>query len=148
MARVQDILGSKGAHVHAVSGDATVYDAIEKMVEYNVGALIVKDGGQIAGIFTERDHLRRVTLGGRDARTTRVREVMTPKLVCVEPQTGIDDCMATMTRARIRHLPVVAGAEVVGLVSIGDLVKHLASEREVEIRYLTEYIHGGGRPGA
>ena len=143
MARVTDILQSKGAHVHTISADATVYHAIEKMVEYNVGALIVKDGRTIAGIFTERDHLRRVTLGDRDPRTTRIRDVMTPRLVCVEPVTSVEDCMAVMTRERIRHLPVVGGEEVVGLVSIGDLVKHVSSEQLVEIRYLTEFITGG-----
>ena len=143
MARVTDILEGKGAHVHTIAADATVHDAIAKMVEHNIGALIVKDGRAIAGIFTERDHLRRVTLGDRDPRRTPVREVMTPRLVFVEPHTPIDDCMAVMTRERIRHLPVVAGTEVVGLVSIGDLVKRVASEHEVQVRYLTEYITGG-----
>ena len=143
MSRVADILGNKGAHVHTISGDASVYDAIGKMVEYNVGALIVRDGDGIRGIFTERDHLRRVTLGGKDARTTPVRDVMTARLVCVEPHTLVADCMGVMTRERIRHLPVVAGNDVVGGDSLGDLVKHLANEREVEIRYLTEYIIGG-----
>jgi CBS domain-containing protein len=143
MSRVADILASKGAHVHGIAGDATVHDAIAKMVEYNVGALIVKERDGIAGIFTERDHLRRVTLGGRDPKTTVVREVMTPRIIYVEPHTLVGDCMNLMTRERIRHLPVVIGQEVVGLVSIGDLVKHMANEREVEIRYLTEYIHGG-----
>ena len=143
MARVTDILQIKGAHVHSISPDATVYHAIEKMVEYNVGALIVKEGRGITGIFTERDHLRRVTLGDRDPRTTLVREVMTPRLVCVEPVTSVEDCMAVMTRERIRHLPVVGGEELVGLVSIGDLVKHVSTEQQVEIRYLTEFITGG-----
>jgi CBS domain-containing protein len=143
MSRVADILASKGAHVHGIAGDASVHDAIEKMVEYNVGALIVRERDGIAGIFTERDHLRRVTLGGRDPRRTPVREVMTPRIICVEPHTLVADCMNLMTRERIRHLPVVAGREVVGLVSIGDLVKHVASERELEVRYLTEYITGG-----
>ena len=143
MARVTDILASKGAHVHTITTDATVYDAIAKMVEYNIGALIVKDDRTIAGIFTERDHLRRVTLPGRDPRDTRVRDVMTPRLVYMDPQSTVDDCMAVMTRERIRHLPVIVGSDVVGLVSIGDLVKHVASEHEVEVRFLTEYITGG-----
>jgi CBS domain-containing protein len=143
MARIADILQTKGAHVHTISPDATVYDAIEKMVEYNVGALIVKEGRSITGIFTERDHLRRVTLEERDPRTTRIRDVMTPRLVCVEPGTTVEDCMQVMTQERIRHLPVVGGEEVVGLVSIGDLVKHVSSEQLVEIRYLTEFITGG-----
>jgi CBS domain-containing protein len=143
MARVTEILQSKGAHVHCISAEATVFHAIEKMVEYNVGALIVKDGHTVSGIFTERDHLRRVTLGELDPRTTRVREVMTPRLVCVQPATTVEDCMAVMTRERIRHLPVVGDEEVVGLVSIGDLVKHVSSEQLVEIRYLTEFITGG-----
>jgi CBS domain-containing protein len=143
MSRVADILGIKGVQVHAIDDDATVFDAIRKMVQYDIGALIVNDRDGIAGIFTERDHLRRVTLAGRDARTTAVREVMTTALICVEPHTSVGDCMAMMTRERIRHLPVVQDGDLVGLVSIGDLVKHMASEREVEIRYLTEYITGG-----
>ncbi len=143
MSRVADILGIKGAQVHAIDDDATVFDAVRRMVQYGIGALIVHGRDGIAGIFTERDHLRRVTLAGRDPRTTPVREVMTAELVIVEPHTTVADCMAMMTRERIRHLPVVRGGELVGLVSIGDLVKHVASEREVEIRHLTDYITGG-----
>lgn len=142
MGHVSDILGAKGAQIHAIAADATVYEAIERMVQCNVGSLIVKDEEEIIGIFTERDYLRRVTLEDRAPRTTQVRDVMTPRLICTEPRATIDECMAIMTQERIRHLPVADQGQVVGMISIGDLVKRLSREQEVEIRYLTEYIRG------
>ncbi|MGH7742330.1 MAG: CBS domain-containing protein [Candidatus Eiseniibacteriota bacterium] len=142
MGRVSDILGHKGGHVHAVDAEATVHEAIARMVEHNVGALVVKSGTAFVGIFTERDHLRRVTLDDRPPRDTRVREVMTPKVICVTPDEMIQGCLNIMTQERIRHLPVVDGGAVIGMISIGDLVKHLSQQHEVEIRYLTEYITG------
>lgn len=142
MGRVSDILGGKGAHVHAIDADATVHDAISRMVEHNVGALVVKSGHSFVGIFTERDHLRRVTLDDRPPRSTKVRDVMTPRVICVTPDDLIQGCLHIMTQQRIRHLPVVDGNTVVGMISIGDLVKHLSQQHEVEIRYLTEYITG------
>ncbi len=146
MARVSDILAMKGSAIHIIAPEASVYDAIAKMVEFNIGALVVKDGTRFVGIFTERDYLARVTLKDRQPRTTNVREVMTARVICVETDKILPDCMGIMTREHIRHLPVVEGGDVVGMISIGDLVKHLANEHEIEIRYLTEYIHGF-RPG-
>jgi len=142
MGHVSDILGTKVAQVHAIAADATVYEAIERMVQCNIGSLIVKDAEEIVGIFTERDYLRRVTLEDRAPRTTQVRDVMTPRLICTEPRATIGECMAIMTQERIRHLPVVDQGRVVGMISIGDLVKCLSLEQEVEIRYLNEYIRG------
>ncbi len=142
MGHVSDILCAKGAQVHVITGEASVYNAIEHMVECNAGSLIVMDGKDIIGIFTERDSLRRVTLEDRAPRTTRVSEVMTPRLLCIEPTATIHECMAIMTQERIRHLPVVDQGRLVGLISIGDLVKCLSREQEVEIRYLNEYIRG------
>ncbi len=145
MARVADILAAKGGAVHRTGPDTTAYAAVAEMVERGVGSVVVTDGETVAGIFTERDFLRRVVLADRDPRSTRVRDVMTPRIVCVEPSLPIADCMAIVTQQRIRHLPVVDGGRLAGLVSIGDLVKFLSAEREVEIRYLTEYITGTGR---
>lgn len=142
MARVADILAVKGGAVHRTGPDTTAYDAVAEMVERGVGSVVVTEGESVAGIFTERDFLRRVVLEDRDPRSTPVSAVMTPRIVCVEPSRPIEDCMAILTRQRIRHLPVVDGGRLVGVVSIGDLVKHLSAEREVEIRYLTEYITG------
>ena len=113
------------------------------MVEGNVGALLVYEGDRLAGIVTERDYLRRVTLQDRDERTTPVGEIMTPELVFVGPDASVEECMAVMTDRRIRHLPVVTDErEVVGLVSIGDVVKFQSREQSVQIRFLTEFISG------
>ena len=142
MGCVASILAAKGSQVHTISPDATAYEAIEGMVRSNVGSLIVSDGTTILGIFTERDYLRRVTLQDRDAKATRVRDVMTPHIICVDPSRTIGECMAMMTQERIRHLPVMERDRLVGIISIGDVVKYLSKEREVEIRHLTEYITG------
>ncbi len=142
MGRVADILARKGSHVHTIQMDATVFQAIEMMVQHNVGSLLAMNGESIAGIFTERDFLRRVALEQRNPHTTRVREVMTEKLVCLDPRHSVEECMAIMSSERIRHLPVLDSGRLAGMVSIGDLVKHASAEREVEVRYLTDYITG------
>jgi len=142
MGRVADILNSKGHVVHTVDRDATAFEALECLVRNNVGALVVTSAGRPAGVFSERDFLRRVAMKGQDPRSVRVGEVMTQKLICSDPQQSIEDCMAIMSEQRIRHLPVMEGERLVGIVSIGDLVKHLSAERHVEIRYLTDYISG------
>ena len=144
MGSVSDILDAKDRDVLDVEGSATVYEAVARMVEGNVGALLVYEEGALAGIVTERDYLRRVAVQGRDERTTPVREIMTRELVYVGPEASVDECMAVMTARRIRHLPVLGeGREVLGIVSIGDLVKFQSSEQSVQIRFLTEYISGG-----
>ena len=142
MARVAEILAAKGGTVHRTSPETTAHAAIADMVAHGIGSLLVTEGETIAGIFTERDFLRRVLLKDLDPRATRVRDVMTPRIVCVEPSLALGDCMAIMTQQRFRHLPVVDSGRIVGVISIGDLVKYLSAEREVEIRYLTEYIAG------
>ena len=142
MGRVADILGYKGCEVHTIGREATAFEALEKMERGNVGALVVLQGGTPVGIFTERDFLRRVVLPGRDPRATRVREVMSERLVCTDPGRSIEECMGVMTQERIRHLPVVARGRLAGLVSIGDLVKHFSAECHVEVRHLTDYISG------
>ncbi len=144
MNRVVDILEEKGRDVLRIDADATVLEAVQLMVDENVGSLLVTEGGEIAGIVTERDYLRRVTLEGRTAEETRVGEIMSSPLVVVDPETTIEECMAVMTDRRIRHLPVAAGDDVVGLVSIGDLVKYTSRQQSFEIRYLTNYITAAG----
>ena len=111
-------------------------------VEANVGSLLVADGDEIVGIVTERDYLRRVTLEGRTEKDTAVRDIMTSPLVVVTPETAIGECMALMTDRRIRHMPVVDEGQVIGVVSIGDLVKYTSRQQAFEIKYLTDYITG------
>jgi len=140
---VSDILDAKGTDVLGIEGSATVHEAVARMVEANIGALLVYESGALAGIVTERDYLRRVAVEGRDERTTPVREIMSRELVYVGPDATVDECMAVMTERRIRHLPVVGeGREVLGIVSIGDVVKFQSREQSVQIRFLTEYISG------
>ena len=141
---VAKVLEEKGGNVLQIEASATVFDAIKRMVESNVGALLVTDGGRVTGIVTERDYLRRVTLEGRTEKETLVREIMTAPLVYVTPETSVEECMAIMTERRIRHVPVFAdGRELVGIVSIGDLVKFQSKEQSFQIKLLTDYIESG-----
>ena len=143
MSRLSDILDEKGNDVLEIDAGASVFDAIKRMVEANVGSLLVTDGGTVTGIVTERDYLRRAALEGRPDKETPVGEIMTSPLVVATPETSIDECMALMTDRRIRHVPVVDGGDVIGLVSIGDLVKFKSKQQSFEIQYLTEYITAG-----
>ncbi len=140
MNRVKEILDEKGHAVLRIEADASVFEAVKRMVDAGVGSLLVTEGGETAGIFTERDYLRRMTLEGRDDKETAVRVVMSSPLVVVTPENTIDECMAMMTDRRIRHLPVVEGGEVAGIVSIGDIVKFKSKQQSFEIKYLTDYI--------
>lgn len=140
MSTISDILAQKGRDVLRIEADATVFDAIERMVGANVGALLVTEGDEIAGIVTERDYLRRVALEGRTERTTRVREIMTAPVVCATPDTEIAECMALMSEHRIRHVPVVDDGTLAGMISIGDLVRFQSREQSFQIKYLTDYI--------
>jgi CBS domain-containing protein len=137
---VSDVLEQKGRSLYRIDADASVFDAVREMVEANVGSLLVTVDGRIEGIVTERDYLRRVTLEGRDERETAVRQIMSTPLIVVRPDTTLDECRALMTERRIRHLPVVEGAEVVAVVSIGDVVKFATDQQSYEIRYLRDYI--------
>ncbi len=140
MDTVAAILNEKGGSVIEIDAEATVFDAVKAMVEANVGALLVTDGEEIVGIFTERDYLRRIAVEGRRSRDTAVVEVMSAPVICVTPGTGIDETMALMTDRRIRHAPVVADGALVGMVSIGDLVKFTTKRQSFQIQYLTDYI--------
>ncbi len=139
MNQVSEILGEKGRDVLRIDGGSSVLEAVKQMVEANIGSLLVTEDGEIAGIVTERDYLRRVTLEGRSEEAP-VREIMTSPLIVVTPETALDECMAMMTDRRIRHLPVVEDDEVVGIVSIGDIVKFRSKQQSFEIKYLTDYI--------
>jgi signal-transduction protein with cAMP-binding, CBS, and nucleotidyltransferase domain len=142
MAAVAKILEQKGREVIRIEGDATVLEAVQAMVDANVGALLVtgSDANDVHGIFTERDYLRRVAVQGLTERDTQVREVMTSPLVVITPETTVEEAMALMTDRRIRHVPVVSEGNVVGMISIGDLVRLQSEEHSFQVRYLTEYI--------
>ena len=140
MDTVAEILKDKGGAVIRIDGGATVFEAVKAMVEANVGALLVTDGDEISGIFTERDYLRRIAVEGRTSRDTLVRDVMSAPVICVTPETGVDESMALMSDRRIRHAPVVADGALVGMVSIGDLVKFTSKRQTFQIQYLTDYI--------
>ena len=144
MNRLAVILEDKGSEVFSIDAGASVFEAVQQMVERNAGSLLVTESGEITGIVTERDYLRRVALHELDDRETPVREVMSSPLIVVTPETTIDECMALMTDRRIRHLPVVDDGKVVGVVSIGDLVKFKSQQQSFEIQYLTQYITTGG----
>lgn len=141
MNHVSQILEEKGHDVLQIEADASVSEAVKQMVAANVASLLVSEGGEITGIITERDYLRRVTVEGRTDQGTSVREIMSSPLIVVTPQTSIDECMALMTDRRIRHLPVVDDqGEVMGIISIGDVVKFKSKQQSFEIQYLTDYI--------
>jgi CBS domain-containing protein len=141
--QVSEILNGKGRDMLRIDADASVFEAVKQMVEASVGSLLVTEGGEITGIVTERDYLRRMTLEDRTDKETAVREIMSSPLIVVTLETTIDECMALMTDRRIRHVPVVDGGEVVGVVSIGDLVKFKSKLQSFEIQYLTDYIKAG-----
>jgi len=140
MSELSEILDEKGGDVLQIEADASVFEAVRRMVSANVGSLLVLEDGEVAGIVTERDYLRRCALAERTDRDTTVREIMSSPLVVAPPETTVDECMALMTDRRIRHLPVVDEGEIVGLVSIGDLVKFKSDRQTFEIQYLTDYI--------
>jgi CBS domain-containing protein len=142
MTAVRHIIDQKGHQVWSVHPDDTVYDAIKMMADKDVGALVVLDGSKIVGIVTERDYARNVFLKGRASPQTLVGEIMARDVVCVEPDKSIEEGMAIMSAKRVRHLPVIDDGELVGIVSIGDLVKSIISDREFVIEQLEHYIRG------
>jgi CBS domain-containing protein len=136
------ILKHKGHQVHSIPPEVTVYEALEKMAECGVGALVVMDGAELVGIMSERDYARKVILDGRSSREMKVGEIMSSPAVTVTPWTSVDECMQRMTDKRCRHLPVVDGGRVVGVVSIGDLVHWIITAQDLTIRQLEDYICG------
>lgn len=142
MQQVKHLLAAKGNAVYAVAPDAAVYEALQQMADKNVGALAVIRGDELVGIVSERDYARKVVLKDRSSRETPVSEIMTPGVVTVGPDASVDDCMRLCTDNRLRHLPVLDGGRVVGMVSIGDLVKATISEQRETINQLESYIVG------
>ena len=142
-ATVDHILHHKGRQVWTVSPDMTVYDAIRSLAERNVGALLVTDGDRLVGIFSERDYTRKIILKGRSSKETKVGEIVSSPVQTVTPEETVEDCMRLMTEHRIRHLPVVQGGKVLGVISIGDLVNWIISAQKVAIEQMQSYISGG-----
>ncbi|HWP57745.1 MAG TPA: CBS domain-containing protein [Candidatus Acidoferrales bacterium] len=140
MTRVKDVLAVKGSAVYSIAPDASVYDAMKLMADKGIGALIVMEGEKVVGVISERDYARKVILQGRSSRTTQVREIMTSQVLYAQPEQNIEECMAVMTEKRVRHLPVLEGGKVIGVISIGDLVKSIISEQKFIIEQLERYI--------
>lgn len=142
MSTVQNILQIKGRVVYTVSAESSVYEALETLEEKNLGALVVVErSGQVDGIFTERDYARKVILKGRSSKETAVRDIMTDNPIVVTPDTTIECCMELMTNRFIRHLPVLENDQLIGLISIGDLVKFIINEKDFIIENLEHYIY-------
>lgn len=143
---VSAVLQNKGKKVYDVNPDETVYEAIKLMSQKGIGALLVTEDGELQGIISERDYRDKVILKGRTSKTTKVREIMTNDVYWVPPSESINNCMQLMTEKKFRHLPVLDDGEIIGVISIGDLVKQIISEQKVEIHHLKKYI-GGSYPG-
>jgi len=141
MKTLKQLLDAKGRDVHTVAPGARVIDALKLMAERSVGALIVMEGGRIAGVISERDYARKVILHGKSSHELEVRDIMTSKVITVHPGQSVEECMALMTEKRIRHLPVTEGERLIGMISIGDLVKEVIAEQQQTIRQLESYIH-------
>lgn len=143
MITVKDILQTKGHEVISITPDTTVYESLTIMADKNVGALVVLDGGTVAGIMSERDYARKVILHGKSSRELQVREIMTSRVYYVRPEQNVQECMAQMTDKHVRHLPVIEDDQLVGIISIGDVVKTIMAEQESTIKLLESYITGG-----
>jgi CBS domain-containing protein len=141
------ILSQKSKDIFSIRSDAMVFEALEIMDEKNVGALLVMDGERLNGIISERDYTRKVFLRGKRSRETKISEIMSTNLTVTHPREPVEKCLRLMTDKHIRHLPVVEGDQVVGVISIGDLVKHVISCQQAAIAHLENYIHGGYAAG-
>jgi len=142
MPTIRQVLAQKGSDVLSIAPDATVHDAIKRMADRDIGSLVVIHHGRLVGIFTERHYARNVFLKGRSSPQTRVGDVMEKCVVCIHPDQRVEEGMALMSDKRVRHLPVIDDGNLLGLVSIGDLVKSIISDREFVIEQLEHYIHG------
>jgi len=141
MKTLKQLLEAKGKNVYSIAPDARVFDALKLMADKSVGALIVMEGSRIVGILSERDYARKVILHGKSSHDLQVREIMTGKVIAVQLSQTVEECMALMTDKRIRHLPVTEGERLVGVLSIGDLVKEVIAEQRQTIEQLESYIH-------
>ena len=141
------ILNQKGSEIYSIAPDALVFEAIEMMAAKNVGALLVIRGEELLGIISERDYTRKIMLRGKRSRETKVAEIMSTNVFTTHRREGVETCLRLMTDQHIRHLPVVDDDKVVGVISIGDLVKHVISCQQAAIAHLENYIHGGFAAG-
>lgn len=142
MATVRDMLKIKGSEVWSVAPDTTVYDALKLMAEKNIGAVLVMEADKVVGILSERDYARKIILMGKASVDTPAKEIMTSRVMCVRPQETAEQCMALMTEKKVRHLPVLEGDRLAGIISIGDVVKATIAQKEFIIGQLEEYIRG------
>ena len=141
---IREILRSKGSEVYTIAPDATAFAAVQMMVLHGIGSLAVVEGTTLMGMLTERDYLRKIVIEGRAPAMTRVREIMTPRVVVAGPADEIEASLAVMTEHRVRHLPVMARGSLIGMISMGDLVKHKLAKKELEVSQLVEYIQTAG----
>ncbi|MCU7840316.1 MAG: CBS domain-containing protein [Candidatus Thiodiazotropha sp. (ex Troendleina suluensis)] len=142
MHTVNQLLQSKGFDVVTIDLNASVFEALKLMAEKGIGSLVVLENGDVAGLFSERDYARNIILKGRTSKETRVEEIMTRHVIVVKPQQSVEECMAIMTEKRVRHLPVMQDEKLVGIISIGDLVKAIIEEQQFVIEQLVSYING------
>lgn len=142
MKKVRNIILNKGNTVFSCQCDQSVYEALQILIDKNIGALVVMEGGKFAGIFSERDYARKVILQGKSSKETHVRDIMTEKVITVTPDDSVDHCMNIMVEKRIRHLPVLDKGELAGVISIGDIVKSIMDDQKATIEQLESYISG------
>ncbi len=138
---VRQILKTKGGDIWSIAPHETAYKALQLMSEKNLGCLLVIEKGKVVGMFTERDYSRKVILKGKSSKTTSVSELMTKEVLCVDPGTPVEDCMALMTEKCVRHLPVMEAKQLVGVVTVGDVVKQLIADQKFKIQELERYVH-------
>lgn len=142
MKSVAQLLKNKGGEIHSISPHASVLEGVKLLAEKSIGAILVTEGDKLVGIFSERDYARKVVLQGKSSKETPIRHIMTTNVLWVSPRQTNEECMALMTAKRIRHLPVLEDGKIVGILSIGDLVKDIISEQQFTIQQLENYIHG------
>jgi len=145
MATIRQVLDQKGTNVCSIGPDASVFDAVKKMAENDIGSLVVIERDALIGVITERHYARNVVLKGKTSPATPVREIMESVVVTARPEQSVEECMAIMTDQRVRHLPIVEEKKVVGIISIGDLVKSIIGDQKFVIEQLVHYIHGDNR---
>jgi CBS domain-containing protein len=141
MTTVNQILQNKGFEILTINAEATVFEALEMMSEHHIGSLIVMENEEVVGLFSERDYARNIILKGRTSKDTKIKEIMIRHVAVVSPETSVEECMAIMTDKRVRHLPVIKDKKLVGIVSIGDLVKAIIEEQQFMIEQLVSYIN-------
>ncbi len=142
MTTVKHVLDRKGHDVHCIHPDASVFDALKMMAENNIGSLVVLEDGKLVGVITERHYAREIVLKGRTSPGTLVRDIMSTKVIYARPDQLVEECMAVMTARAVRHLPVLEGGRLVGIVSIGDMVKSVIDDQKFIIEQLEHFIHG------